>query len=59
MRHLISIALLIVGAAACAVGFGPLFFGQPLLGGALLLAGLCLEMGFWLRLLRARRPAAH
>jgi hypothetical protein len=40
-----------------AVSYGPLFFGAPLLGALLLLAGLALEAGFWRRLLRARVSA--
>jgi hypothetical protein len=28
MRHLIGIALVVVGGTICAVGFGPLFFGN-------------------------------
>jgi hypothetical protein len=49
MRHLASIALPVLGAAVFALGLGPAFFGQPLLGVPLLLAGMGLELAFWLR----------
>lgn len=52
MRHLISIALLIAAVAAYAFGFGPFFFGAPLLGTVLLLIGFGLEITFWLRVRR-------
>lgn len=55
MRHLISIALLAAAIAVYSVGFGPLFFGQPILGIVMVLVGLGLEAAFWLRL---RRSAA-
>jgi hypothetical protein len=57
MKHLISLALLLAATLAYAAGYGPLFFGAPLLGALLLLAGVALEVGFWRRLLRARATA--
>lgn len=52
MRHLTTFAIVLAAIAAYAFGVGPLFFGAPLLGTALVLAGVLLELAFWLRLLR-------
>lgn len=52
MRHLVSLAMPVVGSAVFALGLGPAFFGQPLLGVPLLLVGLGLELAFWLRFRR-------
>jgi len=49
MRHPLSLALLVAGVATFALGLGPAFFGRPLPGVPLLLAGLGLELAFWLR----------
>ena len=57
MRHLITFAIFLAAVTAYAFGIGPLFFGTPLVGSALVLAGVLLELAFWLRLLR-RTPAA-
>jgi hypothetical protein len=56
MKHLINLALLLAATLACAAGYGPLFFGAPLLGALLVLAGAALEVSFWRRLRRARVP---
>jgi hypothetical protein len=59
MRQWISFALLVAGAGVFALGLGPAFFGEPLLGVPLLLAGLGLEIASWRRLWRGgRRPIA-
>jgi hypothetical protein len=57
MRHLITFAIFLAAVAAYALGIGPLFFGTPLVGAVLVLAGVLLELAFWLRLFR-RAPAA-
>ena len=54
MKHLPSLALIVSAAVAYVVASGPLFFGAPLLGALLLLAGMALEVGFWRRLRRVR-----
>jgi hypothetical protein len=53
MKHLASLALLLAATAVYVAGLGPMFFGAPLLGALLLLAGAALEAGFWRRLRRA------
>jgi hypothetical protein len=57
MRHLITFAIFLAAVAAYAFGVGPLFFGTPLAGSVLVLAGVLLELAFWLRLFR-KTPAA-
>jgi len=57
MRHRASLAFLVAGAAVFALGLGPAFFGQPLLGVPLLLVGLGLELVSWRRLRRGAGPA--
>lgn len=57
MKHLISLALLVAATLAYVAGYGPLFFGAPVLGALLLLAGAALEVSFWRRLLRVRVTA--
>jgi hypothetical protein len=57
MRHLITFAIFLAAVAAYALGIGPLFFGTPLVGTVLVLAGVLLELAFWLRIFR-RTPAA-
>lgn len=52
MRHLITFAILLAAVTAYVSGVGPLFFGAPLIGTALVLAGVFLELAFWLRLFR-------
>jgi hypothetical protein len=52
MKHLISFALLAGAAIAYAGGMGPFFFGSPVLGGALLVGAVALELSFWLRIFR-------
>jgi hypothetical protein len=59
MRHLASIAMLLVGTLVFALGLGPAFFGQPLLGVPLLLVGAGLELAFWWRLRHGRDSAFH
>jgi hypothetical protein len=56
MRHLITFAIFLAAVAAYAYGIGPLFFGMPLVGAVLVLAGVLFELAFWLRLLR-RAPS--
>ncbi|WP_447736430.1 glycosyl transferase family 39 [Rhodanobacter soli] len=56
MRHLISFAIFLAAVAAYASGLGPLFFGTPLVGTVLALAGVLFELAFWLRLFR-RAPS--
>ena len=56
MRHLITFAIFLAAVAAYAYGIGPLFFGMPLVGAVLMLAGGLFELAFWLRLLR-RAPS--
>ena len=63
MRHLITLAIFLAAVAAYVSGAGPLFFSTPLVGAVLVLAGVLLELAFWLRLLRRapsppRPPAA-
>ena len=55
MRHLITLAIFLAAVAAYALG--PLFFGAPLVGSVLVLAGVLFELAFWLRLFR-KTPAA-
>jgi len=57
MRHLIIFAIFLAAIAAYVFGVGPLFFGTPLIGTVLVLAGVLLELAFWLRIFR-RAPAA-
>lgn len=56
MRHLITFAIFLAAVAAYALGLGPLFFGAPLVGSMLMLAGVLFELAFWLRLFR-RAPS--
>jgi hypothetical protein len=57
MRHLITFAIFLAAVAAYVFGVGPLFFDTPLVGTVLVLAGVLLELAFWLRIFR-RTPAA-
>lgn len=52
MRHLITFAIFLAAVAAYVFGVGPLFFGTPLVGTLLVLAGVLLELAFWLRVFR-------
>lgn len=54
VKHLLSLGLIVSATAAYIAASGPLFFGAPLLGALLLLAGMALEVGFWRRLRRVR-----
>ena len=54
VKHLLSLALIVSATVAYVAASGPLFFGAPLLGALLLLAGMALEVGFWRRLRRVR-----
>ena len=56
MRHLITFTIFLAAVAAYALGLGPLFFGAPLVGSVLMLAGVLFELAFWLRLFR-RAPS--
>ena len=56
MRHLITFAIFLAAVAAYVFGGGPLFFGTPLVGTVLVLAGVLLELVFWLRVFR-RAPS--
>lgn len=55
MRQLITFLLLIAAVAAYTTGFGPLFFGAPLIGYVLVAAGLILEVTVWRRALQPVR----
>jgi len=57
MRHLITFAIFLAAVAACVFGVGPLFFGTPLVGTVLVLAGVLLELAFWLRIFRRATAA--
>ncbi|KZC40569.1 MULTISPECIES: hypothetical protein [Rhodanobacter] len=57
MRHLITFAIFLAAIAAYAIGLGPLYFGAPLVGSVLVLAGVLFELAFWLRLFR-KTPTA-
>lgn len=52
MRYLISTVLSSAAVLAYVFGPRPALFGAPLLGSALLLIGLALEITTWCRLLR-------
>lgn len=56
MRHLITFAIFLAAVLAYVFGFGPLFFGMPLVGAVLVFAGVLFELASWLRLLR-RAPS--
>ena len=58
MRHLITLALFLGAVFAYLFGLGPLVFGASLLGWALVLAGLALEIAFWRRLSGMSKTAA-
>lgn len=51
MRHLITFLLLVAAFIAYMAGWGPLFFGAPLVGSALCAGGLILEVMFWRRVI--------
>lgn len=53
MRYLTSTVFFVAAAVAYIFGIGPAFFGAPLLGSALLVLGLGLEISFWRQLRRA------
>ena len=55
MRHLITLCFFLAAATAYFVGVGPLFFGAPILGWVLILAGISFEIAFWRRLRRSRK----
>lgn len=55
MRHLITFLLLVAAVAAYTTGFGPLFFGAPLVGYVLVATGLALETVGWRRVLHPVR----
>ena len=57
MRHLITFAIFLAAVAAYVFGVGPLFFGTPLVGAVLVLAGVLLELAFWLRIFRRATAA--
>ncbi len=56
MRYLITFAIFLAAVAAYGLGLGPLFFGAPLLGTMLILAGVLFELAFWLRAFRRTPP---
>jgi hypothetical protein len=56
MRYLITFAIFLAAVVAYAFGIGPLFFGAPLVGTMLVLAGVSFELAFWLRVFR-RTPS--
>lgn len=51
MRHLITFLLLVAAFIAYMAGWGPLFFGAPLMGSVLCAGGLILEVMFWRRVI--------
>ncbi|WP_130617219.1 glycosyl transferase family 39 [Dyella amyloliquefaciens] len=55
MRQLVTFLLLIGAVAAYTTGFGPLFFGAPLVGYVLVAMGLILEVAVWRRALHPVR----
>lgn len=54
MRHVISIVLIVCAILAAGASWGPLYFGTPILGVALLLTAVVLESLFWRRTVRKR-----
>lgn len=58
MRYLTSTMFFAAAALAYVFGIGPALFGAPLLGSALLLLGLVLEITFWRRLRRGRSTSS-
>lgn len=57
MRHLITCALFVAAVCVCTVGYGPLFFGMPLLGAVLVAAAFGCELLTWRRVMHARSGA--
>lgn len=55
MYRLVTVLLFIAAAVICIVGFGPLFFGAPLIGVVLIAAGLACEVLGWRRIVRTRK----
>lgn len=58
MRHLVTLGFFLAAAIAYFLGIGPLFFGAPLLGWVLVLAGLACELVFWYRLRHSGKHAS-
>jgi hypothetical protein len=58
MRHLATLGFLLAAAIAYFLGIGPMFFGAPLLGWILILAGFACELVFWYRLRHSREPVS-
>ena len=57
MQHVISVLLLVVAWCVYSLGYGPLFFGAPFVGIALVAVGVALEVWVWFRLRReGQRP---
>ena len=55
MYRLITVLLFLAALVVTAVGFGPLFFGAPLIGVVLVAAGVACEILGWRRIVEARR----
>jgi FtsH-binding integral membrane protein len=58
MRHLVTLGFFLAASIAYVFGIGPLFFGAPLLGWVLVLAGFACELVFWYRLRHSRDPVS-
>lgn len=58
MRHLATLGFFLAAAIAYFLGIGPLFFGAPLLGWILVVAGFACELVFWHRLRHSRETAS-
>ncbi|RDS81676.1 glycosyl transferase family 39 [Dyella monticola] len=55
MYRLITVLLFIAALVVTVLGFGPLFFGAPLIGIVLVAAGLACEICGWRRIVQVRR----
>ena len=58
MRHRATLGFFLAVAIAYFLGIGPLFFGAPLLGWVLVLAGFGCELVFWHRLRNSFKAAS-
>jgi hypothetical protein len=58
MRHLVTLVFFLAASVAYVFGIGPLFFGAPLVGWVLVLAGFACELVFWYRLRHSRESAS-
>ena len=58
MQHAISVLLLAAAWFVYSLGYGPLFFGAPVVGVALVAVGVALEVWVWLRWRREKTAAS-